>query len=409
MRIMNAPPRAAVVSGSWGIPSCETAVEWLDAGPAAIPAEARISRFTGAGGVGEWHVAVSLKGRCEDPVAALEEAWLAALESVRLSPDSTLMRRVFCSDAVNQSNLLDGYARDHPGAFSAIGQTPLAGGKHALWSQHLTDPRGPLAVSGGGSRFSCTRGPLRHCWISGLCDTKGGDAFSQTGAVLEEHNRWLAGHDMTLADHVVRTWWFVRDIDADYQGLVDARRVVFDRHGLTENTHYISSTGIAGTHPDRAARLSLDSYAIRGLVPGQIEHLGAPDYLGPTHLYGVTFERATAISYADRRHVMISGTASIDARGEIVHPGDVLRQLDRTLENIAALLAAARAGLGDLAMILVYLRDPADCTLVEATLRQRLGGVPMILLHAPVCRPGWLIEIEGIAILASGNPELPDF
>jgi enamine deaminase RidA (YjgF/YER057c/UK114 family) len=409
MHIMNAPPQAAVASASWGIPSCETAVEWLDTGPAATPAEARISRFTGVGEVSEWNVTVSLKDRCEDPVAALEDAWLAALDSARLSPDSTLMRRVFCSDAVNQFPLLESFARNHPGAFSAIGQTPLAGGKHALWSYHLTDPRGPLQVSGGGSRFSCERGPLRHCWNSGLCDTTGSDAFSQTGAVLEEHNRWLAGHDMTLAENVIRTWWFVRDIDADYQGLVDARRVVFDRHGLTQKTRYIASTGIAGTHPERAARLSLDSYAIRGLVPGQIEHLSAPDYLGPTHMYGVTFERATAISYADRRQVLISGTASIDASGNIVHPGDVLRQLDRTLENIAALLAAARAGMGDLAMILVYLRDPADGPLVEKTLRHRLGGVPMILLHAPVCRPGWLIEIEGTAILAAGNPKLPDF
>jgi hypothetical protein len=33
----------------------------------------------------------------------------------------------------------------------------------------------------------------------------------------------------------------------------------------------------------------------------------------------------------------------------------------------------------------------------------------MLLLHAPVCRPGWLVEIEGIAIIAASEPELPAF
>ena len=31
-----------------------------------------------------------------------------------------------------------------------------------------------------------------------------------------------------------------------------------------------------------------------------------------TYEYGVTFERGTAVTYGDRRHVFIAGTASID-------------------------------------------------------------------------------------------------
>jgi len=406
---MNATPQQAVVCGPGKIPSCETAVEWLEIDEANPSAIAGFSRFTGVGGVEEWHVTVCLKDPCTDAAGALEDAWLAALETAGLSPASTLLRRVFCSDAVNQAPLLERFSESHPGAFSCIGQAPLAGGKLAIWSHHLIDPRGPLACSGGGARFSCSRGTLRHHWISGLSDTTEDDSFSQSFGVLEKHGHWLAAEGMTLADHVVRTWWFVRDIDGDYQGLVDARRGFFASHGLTEKTHYIASTGIAGTHSDPGARLSLDSYAISGLVPGQIEYLNAPDHLSPTHTYGVTFERATAISYADRRHVLISGTASIDAAGDIVHPGDVLGQLERTLENIAALLAGARAGMEDLAMILVYLRDPADRTVIEKALRRRFSNLPMILLHAPVCRPGWLIEIEGVAIVAAHNPELTDF
>jgi enamine deaminase RidA (YjgF/YER057c/UK114 family) len=391
------------------MPPCETTVEWLEVDGLVPAASIGISRFAGAGGVVECHITVALKDACPDPAAALEEAWLAALESAGISPESTLMRRVFLNDAFNHGPQLGSFARAFPGAFSAIGQAPLAGGGLALWSQHITDPAGPLACSGGGANFSCTRGSLRHVWLSGLCDTNGTDAFSQTTAVLERHDEWLALHDMTLAENGVRTWWYVRDIDADYPQLADARRRVFGRHGLTEKTHYIASTGIGGALADPLARLSLDSYAIRGLQPGQIEYPSAPDHLGPTYLYGVTFERATAVSYADRRHILISGTASINAAGNIVHPGDVLRQLDRTLENIAALLATAGAGFDDLAMILVYLRDPADGPVIEKVLRQRFGSLPMLLLHAPVCRPGWLVEIEGVAIVAARKPELPEY
>ncbi len=391
------------------MPPCETAVEWLEIDGLAPFAMIEISRFVGAGGVAEWHITVALKGEYPNPARALEDAWLAALNAADLSPASTVMRRVFCSDLADPFPQLESFTRAYPGAFSAIGQTPLAGGGFALWSQHIADPDRPLKTAGGGACFSCTRGALSHDWISSLCDATGGNAFSQTEAVLEKHDQWLADHDMTLAENVVRTWWFVRDIDTDYQQLVDARRGVFNRHNLTEKTHYIASTGIAGAHPDPLARLSLDSYAIRGLCPGQIEHLSAPDHLGPTHLYGVTFERATAISYADRRHILISGTASIDTAGNIVHPGDVLRQLDRTLDNIAALLAATKAGLNDLAMILVYLRNPTDGPAIEKVLRQQFGSLPMLLLHAPVCRPGWLIEIEGVAIVATREPEFPEF
>lgn len=376
-------------------------IKWLGS-PASCAA---VSRFNGVSGVCELHVTVSR----EDSVESLEKRWLESLEAAGIRPQSTVMRRVFCSDVVNQAPQLDSFSRAYPGGFSAIGQTPLAGGRFAMWSHHVADRSESLAGSGDGTCFTLHRGALRHVWMSGLCDTRMSDSASQTRAVLDAHNQLLADSGMTLEDNVVRTWWYVRDIDFGYQGLVDARREVFARHGLTEDTHYIASTGIAGSHFQQMARLSLDSYAIHGLVHGQVEHLSAPAHLGPTHRYGVTFERATSVSYSDRSHIFLSGTASIDPSGEIVHPGDVLRQLDRTIKNIEALLASADAGLHDLSVILVYLRDPADGPAIERALRQRFEKLPMILLHAPVCRPGWLVEIEGIACISKRKSDLPDF
>lgn len=367
--------------------------------------ETGISWFAGASGVGEWQVTVS----AADSLESLEAHWLAALDKAGIPTEGTVLRRVFCSDVLNQAPLLDCFSRAYPGSFSAIGQAPAGGACFAMWSYHVTDGGVAMETSGTRDCFQMRRGSLRHVWLSGLHDAGGDDSAAQTRKVLEDHDRILAEHGMTLEDHVIRTWWYVRDIDKEYQGLVDARRDVFTEHGLTKETHYIASTGIGGGHHKHAAKLSLDSYAIRGLVSGQVKHLSAPDYLGPTHRYGVTFERATQVSYSDRSHIFLSGTASINPSGEIVHPGDVRRQFDRAIENIEALLAAADAGLRDLSVILVYLRDPADFPVIDRMVRQRFPRLPMVVLHAPVCRPGWLVEIEGIACISRAKCHFPDF
>lgn len=396
--------------GTGAMPSCETAMEWLPGAGKGTSAAIGISRFQGAGGVTEFQVTVQLEGQTTgNPVVALEEAWLAALEGAGISPESTVFRRVFCSDVVNQAALLTGFRNAYPGAWSVVGQTPLPSAKFALWSQHWCDPSGLLETRQDESSFSCRRGDLTHHWFTGRTDAGPDESDIQTRNILERHDRGLAENSMTLAGNVVRTWWFVRNVDADYAGLVNARREFFATRGLDRQSHYIASTGIAGADGNVNARLSFDSLAIAGLREEQVTYIQAEDHLCPTHDYGVTFERATAVDYADRRQIFISGTASIDATGQVVHPGDVMRQLDRTLENIAALLAVGGANPGDLAVVLVYLRDPADAAVIAPALLDRLGAVPTVLVHAPVCRPGWLIEIEGLATVPAHRPDLPGF
>ena len=390
------------------MPSCEAAVECLPVACGNLPAAAEVARFRGANGVIECHVTVRLTGGGHpDPAACLAQAYQCALDAAGIDATSAVFRRVFCSDVVNQSGMLDQFGVDC--AVSIVGQPPLPAAKFALWAYHLHDPAGEIEKTIDGPTVSFRRGELAHHWTTGMVDCPGKGSHEQTRRVIEDYDAWLRSREMNTADHVVRTWWFVQNIDADYQGLVEARRDFFGANGLTADTHYIASTGIAGTHSEVAAKVALDSYAIGGLHADQVEYLCAPGNLCPTHDYGVTFERATAVSYAERRHVFISGTASIDHTGRILHEGDVLRQLDRSLENIEALLEKAGANLGDLAVILVYLRDAADGALIEAALRERIGTLPYVLVEAAVCRPGWLIEIEGIAVVPAHLPHLPPF
>ncbi|MBI5864950.1 MAG: translation initiation inhibitor [Planctomycetes bacterium] len=292
---------------------------------------------------------------------------------------------------------------------SWVDQPPTAPAQVAMWAYHVSDPARTLEKSHDGVTLTWTRNGLSHCWTTGIVSPAAVSAFDQTRAAFEQYEALLAKRRLSLAQHVVRTWLFVKDIGANYAGVVDARRECFERHGLTAETHYIASTGIEGAGVDPRAVITLDALAIAGMRPEQIRYLSAPGHMCPTYAYGVTFERGTALHYRDRTHVFVSGTASIDAQGRIVHTGDVSRQLDRALTNIAALLRSAGGDLADMALFIAYVRDAADQDRVSRMLRARCGGAPIEVVSAAVCRPGWLVEVEGIAVLPAQHPELPVF
>ena len=47
---------------------------------------------------------------------------------------------------------------------------------------------------------------------------------------------------------------------------------------------------------------------------------------------------------------------------------------------------------------LVYLRDISDHDLVKSYLDTHFPNTPYIIMEARVCRPTWLIEVEGMAV-----------
>ena len=74
-----------------------------------------------------------------------------------------------------------------------------------------------------------------------------------------------------------------------------------------------------------------------------------------------------------------------------------------------ALLAHARAEPADVRVWIVYVRNSGDQEAARSAMRERLPDAPIEVVVAPVCRPGWLIEVEGMAIVPAQNPHLPAF
>ncbi len=372
--------------------------------PAPVPVAVSTSRFAGASGVEELHL--MLRPTADADVATqwawLRRAYTEACAAQGLAAGTGVFLRVLYSERPSDT------AFPFDGAVSWVYQPPLPPARIVLWAYHLRTPEGAPAMRREGAWLAVPRPELTHLWTAGLTAPDAGDSGAQTTAILDAYTAGLETMGLTLPEHVLRTWFFVEHIDEKYAGLVAARRDFFTAHGLTADTHYIASTGIEGL-PTGGPAVMMDAYAVAGVRPEQIHYLSAPDYLCPTHHYGVTFERGVSVAYRDRTQVYISGTASIDREGQILHVGDVRQQLTRTLENIAALLAQADTDFNHVVMALVYLRHPEDRAVAQEQLQACLGHVPIQVVLAPVCRPGWLIEIECIAIRPNDDAALPEF
>ncbi|MHB8631689.1 MAG: RidA family protein [Candidatus Limnocylindria bacterium] len=118
---------------------------------------------------------------------------------------------------------------------------------------------------------------------------------------------------------------------------------------------------------------------------------GAPKAIGPY---------SQAIVAGDL--VFCAGQGAIDAATGESRTGDVVAETERTLDNLAAVLAAAGSGLAHVVKTTVYLVDMADFAAMNAVYATRFGE------HRPARSTvgvaslprGFRVEIECIAIRA---------
>lgn len=305
-----------------------------------------------------------------------------------------VFKRYYLSDAANQTARLKAIVGEEGCAVTMVQQPPLGGQKVAMMCQWMTDVECERLHDG---LFRVGHGGYDELWATQLT-AQGKDSYAQADHIMTTYADTLRGHGCTLAANCVRTWLYVNDIDNHYAGVVWARNDVFDEEGLTLDTHFIASTGISGRTADHRSLCMMNALAIRGLRPSQVKYLYALDHLNRTSEYGVRFERATRVDFDGRRKVFVSGTASIDRAGNILYPGDVCRQVERMWQNVEALLAEADCTFDHIVEATVYLRDPADYAAVSRLFASRMPHTPLAIVLAPVCRPGWLVEMECTAV-----------
>lgn len=341
----------------------------------------------------ECHVIVHVKPISDtftQQYSRLNEAMLRLMELPEMQGFTPVFKRYFLSDAANQYPVMP---KEEQCATGYIQQPPLDGSKIALWAYLM---KGVDAQFVDGNTI-VERNGYKQLWTASLMGHNATSAV-QTDNILNNYANILDKHNANIKDNCLRTWFFVRDVDTQYKGMIKARKDFFALNGLSDQTHYIASTGIGGIPPCTDSIVQMDAYSVIGIPTSAITYIKAPTHFIAASSYGATFERATLVDYQDHKHIYVSGTASIDNKGDVVHIGDIEKQTYKMWENVEALLQEGDMDLSNIMHAIVYLRDTADYPLVSRLFAERFPNTPCIITLAPVCRPTWLIEMECVAV-----------
>lgn len=207
--------------------------------------------------------------------------------------------------------------------------------------------------------------------------------------------------------YLFRFWNYIADINAHSFGLERYRQFNLGRqdaflaHGrdVAGNAPAACALGSA-RGPLRIAFLAGRALPLSIENPRQISACQYPQEYGPR---SPTFARASLVRLPQEELLFVSGTASIVGHASL-HPGDVLAQTGETMANIEAVLAEANPlasqPVFNLAMLdyKVYLRRPADLTLIRGELERIVSAPPKaVYLQADICREDLLLEIEATA------------
>jgi len=100
--------------------------------------------------------------------------------------------------------------------------------------------------------------------------------------------------------------------------------------------------------------------------------------------------------------LFVSGCVPVDGEGRLVGGADVVAQARQVFANVAAVLAAAGAGFGDVVKVTVYLTDVDDRAQVDSVRREVFGASRPASTLVEVSRlavAGARVEVEAVALL----------
>lgn len=236
-------------------------------------------------------------------------------------------------------------------------------------------------------------GGARHCLLGGFgpnsvalrAPAQVQQMFGNLECALD-----LAGFE--LAD-VMRTWFYNHDILAWYG---DFNRVRTEHYaGVKWRTGSLpASTGVSGQNPAGAA-LTVAAWAMRPTDGKAVaKEVGSPLQC-PAPAYGSSFARAMEIDSGGWRRLFVSGTASIHPGGQTAWVGNPKKQVDLTMEVIAAILDSRGMTFQDVTRASGYFQHPLFAPYLERWLAAReLTQMPVVFVNCDICRSDLLFELE---------------
>lgn len=254
-------------------------------------------------------------------------------------------------------------------------------------------------------------------WLHG-CAVLDETALGMQAAAQRLYAELFAVLGASPCSQLVRVWNYFADINVESDGteryrqfnagrqqaFIDAQRSAFDGS---------PAASALGTHggPLRVYFLAGHKPTVAIENPRQVSAYRYPDTYGPS---APTFSRAALADVGGGRSALfISGTASIVGHLSM-HVGDVRRQTEESLTNIAAVREAAelRSGLAIPASEMfytVYVRHAADLPVIREVFERAVGAGSVaareaVYLNADVCRAELLVEVEAHGFTQARSP-----
>ena len=273
-----------------------------------------------------------------------------------------------------------------------------------------------LAPADAGLSLEVTRGE-GFCFASvRLREARGLDRSALHTATVSAYRRIEAELRVRNAPHPVRLWNHIPGIH-DPMGEGQDRYMIFNAGRYealsawfgreTFDTRVATASGVGHGGDDMIIHCLASDRPGRAVDnPRQIKPYRYSQKYGPLP---PCFARATTLHPADGAPLLlVGGTASIVGE-ESVHPGDLARQTDETLTNLAVLVHAAAgepfregrdraAALARYRHVRVYYPGPDRLAGLQDLLRGAFPEAgPIEWVRADLCRTELLVEIEGVA------------
>jgi len=228
---------------------------------------------------------------------------------------------------------------------------------------------------------------------------EGGEAQARQ---MFENARSLVEANGSHFSHVVRTWIYLPHILQWYREFNAARTAAYERFGVFDEPWpgvLPASTGIQGAVPG-PAQCVMDLVAVEALAGEDLEvrRINNPRQSEATS-YGSSFSRAVEVTHAGVCQLYVSGTASINERGETLYAKDLEGQVFRTMMNVGTLLQLSGIGWEDICIATAFFKTADYIPALDRVLRT-LGvpRFPVVSVVADVCRPELLFELEATAV-----------
>jgi len=340
-----------------------------------------------------------------EAAAGLFEGYAARASELHLKP---VIERIYASPSAlpalraARSSALEAYGLGVTNEPTWICNPLIAGGvldtiqvlgvsSHKDWSCKTLD------LDGNCSGTLVSAPGLQVLGLSDLCGAVGRPSTDALRGMFEGSEITLKQHGFGYQD-VPRTWFYVADLLDWYGDLNTVRNQLFARCGVTGDAAPPASSCIQGFHP-AGAPCFMELLAVKGASNKRPFRALKPLRQCEAWEYGSAFSRGMAIELKDQQLVSISGTSSIDTKGQTMHRGDARAQILSTLANVEHLLSLEGLSLDSTVWQSLYFKDAQTFECWRQL--EEDGGVPE--LHGPriiadACRDELLFEMEATVL-----------